>query len=244
MATYAATGDDYAGWSTGRNFGAFGLVAGLVGLTGWAAMHGYLPGLQPKDAGDQLLIVVMEWVGIGVFVLMAIGVLGSVMLSRKARGTVTVDDVGVAREIGKRRQMLRWEEMEGFVVSEYGGVTLIPLKGWRRIEIPRFLDDYRGCIAEIKAHGMRSLPTSRLARKPGWRGALLMYCSVYVYLLARDARVSHAGRIVSLCVWVAVFAWVTVDERRKEGRSWLGWFGAASFVGLLAWAVVRMKHTW
>jgi len=65
MATYAATGDDYAGWSTGRNFGAFGLVAGLVGLTGWAAMHGHLPGLQPKDAGDQLLIVVMEWVGIG-----------------------------------------------------------------------------------------------------------------------------------------------------------------------------------
>jgi hypothetical protein len=244
MASYVATGDDYAGWSTGRNFGAFGLVAGLVGLTGWAALHRHLPGLQPRDAGDQLLIVAMEWVGTGLFVLMAIGVAGSLMLSSKARGTVTVDDVGVARQIGKWRRILRWEEIEGFVVSAYGGVTLIPVKGWRRIEIPRFLDDYRGCIAEIKAHGIGSLPAERLKRKRGWRETILLYCSVYVYLLARDARVSHAGRIVSVCAWVAVFVWVWTDERRREGRSWFGWVGMTTMVGLPGWLVFRMAHTW
>ncbi len=73
MATYIAEADSYAGFgSTGKYFGYFGLVAGAVGLTGWAAMHGHLPGLQPVDAGDQLLIVAMAWIGGGVAAVMAI----------------------------------------------------------------------------------------------------------------------------------------------------------------------------
>ena len=85
MATYIAEADSYAGFgSTGKNFGYFGLVAGAVGLTGWAAMHGHLPGLQPADAGSQLMLTAMEWIGGGVFGLMAVAVLGSLMLSSKS----------------------------------------------------------------------------------------------------------------------------------------------------------------
>jgi len=84
---------------------------------------------------------------------MAIGVLGSVMLSRKARGTVTVDDVGVAREIGKRRQMLRWEEMEGFVVSAYGGVTLIPLKAGGGLRFRGFWMTTAGALRRSRRTG-------------------------------------------------------------------------------------------
>jgi len=52
MATYIAESDTYAGWSTGRSFGYFGLAAGAVGLVGWAGMHGHLHGLNLSDASD------------------------------------------------------------------------------------------------------------------------------------------------------------------------------------------------
>ncbi len=81
------------------------------------------------------------------------------MLSSKSRGTVAVDDLGVTRQIGERSRMLRWVEIEGFVVTPIrGGVTLIPCEGRRTMMIPRFLDDYRGCIAEIKARGVKNVP--------------------------------------------------------------------------------------
>ena len=87
MATYIAEADSYAGFgSTGKYFAYFGLVAGAIALTGWAAMHGRLPGLQPADAGDQLLIAAMVWIGGGLAAIMAVVVLGSLMLSSKSRG--------------------------------------------------------------------------------------------------------------------------------------------------------------
>jgi hypothetical protein len=47
--------------------------------------------------------------------------------------------------------MLRWVDIEGFVGTPIrSGVKLILRKGRRTIVIPRFLDDYWGCIAEIK----------------------------------------------------------------------------------------------
>jgi hypothetical protein len=192
MATYIAEADSDAGFgSTGKYFAYFGLAAGAVGLTGWAAMHGHLPGLQTGDAGDQLLLVAMEWVGTGLFVIMAVAVLGSLILSSKSRGTVTIDDLGVTRQIGKRNRMLRWPEIEGFVATPIsGGVTLIPREGNQMIVIPRFLDDYRGCIAEIKARGVGSLPASSLKRKRGWQQRVLEFAAP---LLSRS-RTSRKGR--------------------------------------------------
>ena len=57
MATYTADDDTYAGFnSTGKYFGYFGLAAGAVGITGWAAMHGHLPGLKPAGFYSQNLV--------------------------------------------------------------------------------------------------------------------------------------------------------------------------------------------
>jgi hypothetical protein len=74
-----------------------------MGLTGRAAMYGHLPGLQPAGAGDQLLIAAMTWIGGGLAAIMAVATLGSLMLSSKSLGTVTVDDLGVTRQIGGLR---------------------------------------------------------------------------------------------------------------------------------------------
>jgi hypothetical protein len=186
MATYVAESDTYAGWSTGRNFGYFGLVAGAVALAGWAWMYGHLHGFEPANLSDQLFIAAMTWIGGGVFAVMSLCVYGSILLSGRSRGTVVIDDKGVLRQIGKRSQMLAWDEIEGFVPLPYGGVTLVSRKGSGSIVIPRTLDDYRGCLAELQAKGLESLPSSRL-RVKGWRGwwrQIGTFASTYAFLLS------------------------------------------------------------
>jgi hypothetical protein len=164
MTTFTAEDDTYAGFdSTGKYFGYFGLAAGAIGITGWAAIHGHLPGVKPADAVDQFFLAAMEWIGFGLFVILGMATLGSLGLSRKSRGTVTVDDLGVTRQIGERSWKLRWSEIEGYVVVS-GGIAVVPREGGKMIEIPRFLDDYSGCVAEIEARGVGRLPPSRLKR--------------------------------------------------------------------------------
>lgn len=162
MATYIAGDDTYAGFaSIGRYFGYFGLAAGAIGITGWAAIHGHIPGLKTADTLDQFFLAAMEWIGIGLSVILAAATLGSLNLSSKSRGTVTIGDLGVTRQIGERIRMLRWQEIEGYVAVA-GGIALIPRGRSQMIEIPRFLDDYTACIAEIEARGVGRLPPSRL----------------------------------------------------------------------------------
>ena len=247
MATYIAEADSYAGFgSTGIFFGYFGLAAGTVGLTGWAAIHGHVPGLQPAGAGDQLLLVAMEWIGSGLFVIMAATVLGSLMLSGKSRGVVTIDDLGVTREIGERSRMLRWQEIEGFVVTPItGGISLIPREGSQTIVIPRFLDDYRGCIAEIKARGVRILPANRLKRRQGWRQALLTYSAILAFTFANSTRESHSVRLMGLLGFAGYFVWLIVFEKSDwEDHRWVRWLSAVVPMVMLALLLWHITHTW
>jgi hypothetical protein len=253
MATYVAEGDSYAGFgSTGQYFGYFGLAAGAVALTGWAALHAHLPGWRSADAGSQLMLMAMEWIGGGLFVLMTVCVIGSLMLSNKSRGTVAVDHLGVTRQIGERSQLLRWDEMEGFVATPMsGGVTLIPREGRRTIAIPRFLDDYRGCIAEIKARGVKNLPPDnsqvRRARSKdrGGRQALLTYTSIFAFTLASNARETHTMRVAGLVSCIGYFAWLLMtDDPALEDHGWVRWLGGAVLVAMLGWLVRYMMYTW
>jgi hypothetical protein len=251
MATYTAQPDTYAGFgSTGKYFGYFALAGGALGLTGWAAIHGHLLGLQPSDAGTQLLLMAMEWIGTGLFVIMALAVLGSIQLSSRSRGTVTIDDLGVVRQIGGRSRTLLWHEIEGFAATPIsGGITLIPRKGNRTIVIPRFLDDYRGCLAEIKSRGVESLPANRLKRMRGWRRnwrqALLTYSGILSFIFANSAHTTHAIRLMGLLSFVAYSGWLVASEELEwENRGWLRWGCASVLMLLLAWLVWNMMHTW
>lgn len=225
MSTYVAEADSYAGFgSTGKYFGYCGLVAGAVGLMGWAAMHAHLANLPPADVADQLLIAAMMWIGGGLAAFMAVLTLGSLMLSSKSRGTVTVDDLGVTRKVGRRSLMLRWIEIEGFVVTPIqGGITLIPREGRTAIVIPRFLDDYRGCIAEIKARGVRILPPDNAQvrcvqrKKTTWKQAIPAYAGVLAFFYAGEPHAIHALRLVALLGLVGCFAWaITVYPELED----------------------------
>jgi hypothetical protein len=252
MATYIAEADSYAGFgSTGKYFGYFGLLAGAVGLTGWAMMHEHLPSLQRADTGGQLLTVAMTWIGGGLAAIMAVATLGSLMLSKNSRGTVTVDDLGVTRQIGERSRMLRWVEIEGFVVTPLqGGVTLIPRQGRRTVVIPRFLDDYRGCLEEIKARGVRLLPPDNAQvrrvdrKKMTWKQAILASVGILAFNFASDPHELHALRLVALAGCVGYFAWAMTDNPELEDYRWVRWFGCALLAGMLAWLVWRMTQTW
>lgn len=253
MATYIAERDSYAGFgSTGKYFGYFGLAAFAVWLTGWSAIHGHLPALQSEDAGGQLMLLAMEWIGGGVFALMGLAVLGSLMLSNKSRGTVAVDDLGVTRQIGERSRMLRWQKIEGFVVTPIrAGVTLIPREGRRTIVIPRFLDDYRGCVAEIKEKGVVLLPPDnpqvRLAmrKKRTWRQVMLGYTGVFAFMTAYNVREPHTLRVAGLIVYAVYFMWLTIfEDIELEDYGWARWVSGAVLVAMLWWLVRHMAHTW
>lgn len=249
MATYTAVPDTYAGWQTGRQFGAFGLAAGAVGLAGAAAMHGWLPGLRPQHADAELFFTAMQWIGFGLCALMTFCVLGSMEISRKSRGSVTVDDVGVARQIGKRRQMLRWEEIEGFVPMSSGGVTLVPTSAAKPILIPRSLEEYRDCIAELKAHQLESLPADRLRRPPGfrtsfWHTAVRTFFFLLPWTLAFDASSPHPDRILGLAGVIAYATWEFLRAGQARNGSGSRSGVAIVFAGLLAWLLFQMARTW
>jgi hypothetical protein len=253
MAIYLAESDSYAGFgSTGKYFAYFGLAAGAVALTGWAALDGHLSGAQAADAGSQLMFAAMEWIGGGLFGLMAVVVCGSVMVSSKSRGTVTVDDLGVTRQVGERSRLLRWPEIEGFVVTPImAGITLVPREGVQKIVIPRFLNDYRGCVAEIKARGVKLLPPDNLQvrlamrKKQTWRQVLLGYGGVLAFTFANDPHESHSMRVVGLVGYAGYFLWLMLtDNPDLEDYGWVRWCGGAVLAGLLVWLVRDMMRTW
>ena len=137
-------------------------------------------------------------------------------------------------------------EIEGLVVTPIqGGVTLIPREGRRAIVIPRFLNDYRGCIAEIKARGVGNLPASRLKRKRGWRQAIPAYASTLAFTFAYNARETHATRLVGLLGVAAYYVWLLVfEDLELEDQGWVRWGGASALLAMLAWLLWHMKHTW
>ena len=245
MATYVVEKDNYAGWE-GSRFGLAGIVAGAVALLCWTALHH--PGYGPRlgDPSDQLFLSAVVWIGGGVFVIMAIAVLGSIQASRQSRGTVTVDDEGVLRQIGKHTWSLRWAEIEGMVSMPGRGVTLIPTTASRRIVIPNSLGDYRACIAGLKAKGVRYLPSDRLyqsgaRRKQTWWESVRL-CVVYMGIwFAFDTRLPAKERVGGLCVAILMLLWLTLDDVRKKKAASFYWSGMAIVQSVVLWVAHAVR---
>jgi hypothetical protein len=248
MADYLAVPDDYAGWNpTGRSFACIGGGIAAVGLLCWFALHGRLGTYRPTAAADQMLLEAFVYAGGGGFVLMLIAAFGSISLSLKARGSVHVTENGVTRVVGNKTCSLAWEEMEGFVVSPYGGVTLISTSSQHNIVIPRFLDDYRACIAEIKQHGLHSLPPGRLTPnrvKTRWIQVWAISSASFFFIDALDPQHSHRIRISFLCAAATIMICILYRADLRADSHTPRWLEAIGISALLLWAVWRIAHTW
>jgi hypothetical protein len=247
MATYLTVPDDYAGWNpTGRNFVLAGVAAGFVGLLSWLSLHGRLGSLQPSAASDKMFLFGLAWVGAGFFCLMAIAIFGCITLTLKSRGTVSVSDDGVTRTVGSRTHSLAWSDIQGLVPMPSGGVILVSLPGKADIFIPRFLDDYRACIAEIKDHGIQAIPSSSLSKKtkPTWKSRVRSFALLFFFIIALNPQHSHRVRIESLCVAIAFGAWMQQEEWSKPDRVAGRWSGILVTIGVFLLVLLRLVLTW
>ncbi len=243
MATYLVMPDDYAGWNpTGRNFALAGGAIGFVGLLSYLSLHHRLGEFRPSAASDELFLQGLVWLGGGAFFLMGFAAAGSIMLSLKSRGTVNVSDEGVSRQGSSHIFNLAWQDIEGFVPMPYGGVTLISTTAEKNLVIPRFLDDYRACIAEIKQHGVGLLPPSRLRqrRQINWRDQWKSCLCVFFYTFAigthepRVVQVSSCAASGMLWIWMLREEWTKPDQ---TGSRWTGVVVSAGFLLYLLWRV-------
>lgn len=247
MATYLVVPDDYAGWNpTGRNFALMGAAIGAIGLLSWMSLHRYLGSLIPSVASDRLFLSGLVWLGSGGFGLMAFAAVGSILLSLKSRGTVSITGEGVLRTVSARTHSLKWSEIQGFVPMPYGGVTLVATTDSANILIPRFLDDYRACIAELKANGIQAIPSSSLSlkRKKNLGGTLGIGCFVFFISLATSSHEGHSLRIASFTAAIALTVWLLKDASTKADLSTSPWFDRVILLGILLYGCTRMILTW
>ena len=194
MATYTTGPDRFAGWQgAGRQFAAVASGSGAIGGLCWIAAHGGFG--QLRAASDQIFISIVLWVSLGLCALMSLAALGSLVYSVRSRGIITVDDIAVHRRLGRWHTLLRWEEIGGSLPS-IGGVTLVSVVGNRRLEIPRSLDDFRGCLAEIRAHNPRLQTLERRPSRPA--RSLLRYFALYLAVSGSGSIFHHHSLSVRL----------------------------------------------
>jgi hypothetical protein len=247
MGTYLVERDDYAGWNpTGRNFAVISAAIGAVGLLSWMSLHGHLGAFRSSAASDQLFLEGLVWLGIGGFCLMAFAALGSILLSFKSRGSVSVTAEGVFRTVDTRTRFLAWAEIEGLVPMPYGGVTLVAAPGKVDIVIPRFLDDYRACIAEIKNHSIQAISPSRLRRKrkTTWIESIRAFFLAFLASLAMNSHVSHRVRIATFSALIGGVAWMLKSSWEKTDQTMPRWVEFLFVLGVVLYILRRITLAW
>ena len=177
---------------------------------------------------------------------MAIAAFGSIGLSLRSRGSVSITAEGVSRTVATRTRSLAWAEIEGLVAMPYGGVTLVAVPGKMDIVIPRFLDDYRACIAEIKNHSIQTLAQSSLRRKrkTSWMDAARIVLVSLAVSLALDSHGSHSVRIASFVVLLASIALFVRSDAQNRDRTVSRWISFTLFVGIALFILRRMSLNW
>ncbi len=236
MSLYRSDGDITFGWkSFGRSFAIFGALALAMAATGFLVMRG--SSAHSVDPETQLLATAAEWIGGGLSILMAFAARGSIRISSRERGDVEISAEGVRRIFKPGKEdFLPLERIAGLVRRQSGGVLLIDRSCRRNMVIPRSIEGYRECVAELKAMGIKPLPADQL-RIPGRRKRTfsenLLYYGLAAILnglavLYFDGRmdvpppIRHILGVAGFAVFFTVFLFALISETRRRGRfSWI-----------------------
>jgi len=239
MSVYLFDGDIYYGWkSFGRSFALVGVVALAVGAAGFSLNHGHPA--HPLDPSDQLFASALQWIGFGLSAIMALAAFGSILISSKERGDVEVTGQGVRRIYNPdNEEFFPREEIAGFVARPSGGVTLVGSENQRQMIIPRSIEGYRDCIAELKAMGIQPLPASRklLRRKRTLSEHIINFIAAFTGCLYFDKRFSLREHHILGVSLLAICLLITELEERRTGkrRGWIDWLGMAILLTCIVW---------
>jgi hypothetical protein len=225
MAIYTDSMVGYADFdSTGRYF-AWAMAASVaVGTTALYVGGGRFPGLA-QTASDLAFAEIFGYVAIGLGVVMAIAVAGSLLITKRAKGTIIVSRLGVTLRRPKDELFLAREEILGMAemlagAIPRGSMVLMTADRRRRIVIPRSLAHYGDCIQELQELGIAVLPPLSISRWQKWAGWLLQFVAyIEVGYLARGMRTTLTGEYRWLMLVAGVAAvgcttWLSVRIRR------------------------------
>jgi hypothetical protein len=247
MSRYVFDGEMYAGWSTGRWFGLAGVVALGFAWMGREMTHGWLA--SSLSASDHMFAFFLEWVGAGLFFMMAVAVSGSLMVSWQERGDVEVTEAGVRRIFTPgREKFVPREKIAGLAARMGGGVTLVDENNAQLMVVPRSILGYRDCIAELKGMGIKSLPPQRAVKASVWKVWKQMTWVEWIQTigaysagticLSRGSMLQH---LVSGAICVGFFVWMGFDYRRNPKPQPV-WVLPAAMVAGLAILMAAVHH--
>jgi hypothetical protein len=227
MATYSDSMAGYADFrSTGRYFALAAAASALIGASAVYTGSGHLPSVA-HTSSDLVFAAMAGYVFLGLSLLMAIAVLGSLLISTRGKQTITVSQLGVFSKTRGKELFLAREEILGIAETPgnrtpRGGI-LVTADSARRLLIPRWIGGYAECLEEIQKLGVPTLPPYRRTRKRiivGRLGHALVLCGgVLVILAARPPfslqRVGLGG--LALVVIARIFLAMQRYSNRFDG---------------------------
>lgn len=229
MATYSDSMLGYADFrSTGRYFAIALAACALVGVTATYAANGHLPRLI-HDSSDLVFVAFVGYVALGLSVVLALVVLGSLLISRRAQLTISVSPLGVEKKGDGNDAFLPRDRILGMIEMRSGffprpSITLVDADTGRQMLIPSSLARYGACLSELEEMGIATLPPfRRSAARIGaaWGCRVFGFCGLM--LIVHGTRppilqLSHLGLILGGLILVALSAWSLQWLQRNPGR--------------------------
>jgi hypothetical protein len=189
MATYSHAMNGYADFrSTGRYFALARAASAVIGASLVYISNGHLQGLAHTPA-DLALAAMAGWILLGLSLLMTIAVLGTLLITRRAKLTITVSQAGVLRKAPRKELFLAREEILGMAEIPGSpmprGAMLVTADSARLLLIPQWIGGYGACLKEIQELGVPKLPPYRPTRAQtiaGWLSPLAAICGSVLVL--------------------------------------------------------------
>jgi hypothetical protein len=217
MATYKDSMIGYADFhSAGRYFALAGAASALTGASLLYASNGHSLG-HAHSAADLAFAAIGGWILLGLSLILAIAVLGSLLITHRARQTITVSELGVLSKAPRNELFLAREEILG--VAEVPGnpvprgAVLVTANSARKLLIPRWIGGYGACLEEIQALGIPTFPPYRwtpMQVLAGWLSRLAAFCGSVMVLVCIRSPIDRIPQWVGLgglaLVWIgAIF---------------------------------------
>ena len=173
MANYSDAMVGRVDWnSIGRSFTWVFAASGISGTFALYVGFGQLPHLANTTA-DLAVAMFIGWVGVGLAVLSAMVVLGSLTITRRSKYSLEVSPIGVRLQRSRKTIFFERHTIAGLVPTPRG-MLLFTSREERWLLIPKTLDNYGDCVREIREMGVSTLPPLQptrmqaVARWSGW----------------------------------------------------------------------------